>query len=395
MSLYPQFSFEILHTSTRSHARLGRLHTPHGIVETPAFIFCATKASVKGLSMSQVRAAGTSFLLSNTYHLMVQPGADVIERMGGLHKWMGWQGPLLTDSGGFQVFSLGYGSVADEIKGRIRTQRPSSVRKISEEGVIFRSYLNGELLHLTPEKAMEIQQKLGPDFAVVLDECTPFHVDLAYTAASTARSHRWADRCVAHFTRTSRETQALYGIVQGGVYPHLRKESAEFVADRPFFGQAVGGSLGSSKAQMADVVACTMPFLSRTRPTHLLGIGGVSDILSGVAQGIDTFDCVHPTRLARHGGALVRGDFDGEVPTDKQQTGKEHLNLFNARFKEDQRPIDPSCPCETCGYYSRSYLHHLLKTGEMLGAIALTLHNVTFMNRLLASIREAIGKNEI
>ena len=389
MSLYPRFSFEILHRSTRSQARLGRLVTPHGTLETPAFIFCATKGSLKGLSMNQVRAAGTSIILSNTYHLMVQPGAELVERMGGLHRWMGWDGPLLTDSGGFQVFSLGYGSVADEIKGRNRSKRPSSVRKITEEGVVFRSYLNGDLLTLTPEKAIQVQQQLGPDLMVVLDECTPFHVDLGYTAASMARSHRWADRCLAFFTRTSRETQALYGIVQGGVYPHLRQESGAFVADRPFFGQAIGGSLGSSKEQMADVVAMTLPHLSPHRPTHLLGIGGVSDILRGVAQGIDTFDCVHPTRLARHGGALVGPELLEETPN------KEHLNLFNARFKEDALPLDPTCPCETCGLYSRSYLHHLFKAGEILGPVALTVHNVTFMNRLLTFVRDAIRQSSL
>lgn len=383
MSLYPQFKFEIQHQSTQSRARLGRLQTPHGTLETPAFIFCATKATLKGLTIDQVRQTGTSIILSNTYHLMVQPGADLVAQMGGLHRFMGWDGPMLTDSGGFQIFSLGHGSVADEIKGRGRGGRPSSVRHLTEEGVVFKSYLNGDLLTLTPETSIEIQQKLGADLIVVLDECTPFHVDTSYTADSTRRSHRWADRCLAFFQRTSRETQALYGIVQGGVYSHLREESACFVAERPFFGQAIGGSLGSSKVQMHDVVAMTMPFLLHSRPTHLLGIGGVSDILHGVKAGIDTFDCVHPTRLARHGGALVR----------EAEGGREHLNLFNARFREDGGPIDEACSCATCKTYSRAYLHHLFKAREMLAPIAVTVHNVTFMNCLLEEIRERIRKN--
>jgi queuine tRNA-ribosyltransferase len=389
MSLYPAFSFEVTHQSTQSHARIGSLKTPHGVLETPAFIFCATKATVKGLTIAQVEQAGTSIILANTYHLMVQPGADLVQRMGGLHRWMGWKGPMLTDSGGFQIFSLGYGAVADEIKGRNRGARASSVRMLSEEGVVFKSYVNGDKLPLTPEGSIAVQQKLGPDLIVVLDECTPFHVDKTYTASSTRRSHRWALRCLNYFEQTSTQTQALYGIVQGGVYPDLRAESASFVAEQPFFAQAIGGSLGSSKAQMQEVVGLSMSHLPRTRPTHLLGIGGISDILSGVREGIDTFDCVHPTRLARHGGALV-----GEELREKNGE-KEHINLFNARFREDPLPIDPACPCSTCGLYSRSYLHHLFKAREMLGPVAVTVHNVTFMNRLLADIRARIRANKL
>ncbi|MBY0263929.1 MAG: tRNA guanosine(34) transglycosylase Tgt [Holosporales bacterium] len=380
VSLYPQFHFHLTHKSSRSRARTGSLMTPHGSIETPAFIFCATKATLKGLTMDQVRATGASIILSNTYHLMLQPGPDVVDRLGGLHSFMDWKGPLLTDSGGFQIFSLGYGSVADEIKGRKTVQRPPHVKGLTEEGALFKSYLNGNIHLLTPEKSIEVQQKLGADLIVVLDECTPFHVDKTYTTESMRRSHRWAERCFDFFQKHSEEKQALYGIVQGGVYPELRQESASFVASKNFFGQAIGGSLGASKDQMTEVVEATMPFLNPHRPTHLLGIGGLRDIIKGVTQGIDTFDCVHPTRLARHGGALV-------IP---ETEGRENLNLLNSRFREDPQPIDKTCPCNTCSSYSRAYLHHLFKAKEMLGPVALTIHNMTFMNRFLQKIRDDI-----
>ena len=394
-SLYPQFRFDITHRQGGTRARLGRLTTPHGTLETPAFIFCATKATLKGMTAHQITDAGTQIILSNTYHLMLQPGADRVAHMGGLHKMMGWQGPMLTDSGGFQIFSLGHGSVADEIKGRKTHGRPSQLRTITEEGATFKSYINGDVLLLTPEESIAVQQKLGADLIVVLDECTPFHVPKDYTESSTRRSHRWAVRCLQAFSRTSHETQALYGIVQGGVYPDLRQESASFVADQPFFGQAVGGSLGSSKSQMHDVIEMTLPFLAEDRPIHLLGIGGMGDIWHGVRQGIDTFDCVHPTRIARHGGALVlpeTGPLGAPMKDDLSLGNRDHLNLMNTRFKEDLNPIEADCPCETCQTSSRAYLHHLFKAGEMLGPIAVTLHNVMVMNRFMERIRRWIGK---
>lgn len=389
--LYPNFNFEILKTSCRSKARLGRLTTPHGIVETPAFIFCATKAAIKGVSPATMKEHGTQIILSNTYHLMLQPGGELIEKMGGLHKFMGWEGPMLTDSGGYQIFSLGHGSVSSEIKGKRLTHRPKTLLKISEDGARFRSYIDGKLHILTPESSIQIQRQLGPDLVVVLDECTPYHVDKAYTNRSMHMSHRWALRSLAAFRRTNDGRQALYGIIQGGIYEDLRHLGAEFVNAMPFFGHAVGGSLGASKSQMHDIVAMTMERLHPERPVHLLGIGGISDIFNGVAQGIDTFDCVHPTRLARHSGALVPAAFwnkeDGEP--------KEHINLRNQKYRADPRPIDPDCPCQTCQRYSRAYLHHLIRAEELLVHEALTVHNVTFMNRLLTAIRTAIQEDRL
>lgn len=390
---YSSFSFKILSHSLQSKARRGCLSTPHGVVETPAFIFCATKAAIKGATPRDMRQENTQIILSNTYHLMLQPGPEIVAQMGGLHRFMGWDGPMLTDSGGFQIFSLGHGSVAEEVKGRRLSSRPKSLLKINEEGACFKSYIDGKRHILTPERSIQVQQALGADLIVVLDECTPFHVDKAYTEQSMYLSHRWAERSLKEFEKSPTCAQALYGITQGGVYPDLRKISAEFVNSLPFFGHAVGGSLGADKKQMREVIEMAMEPLDPSRPVHLLGIGGISDIFYGVQNGIDTFDCVHPTRLARHGGALVPPSVWGAL--DEDAGGREHLNLRNARFREDSRPIDETCECHTCQTFSRSYLHHLLKAEELLIMNALTLHNVHFMNRLLKSIREAIIRDTL
>lgn len=382
------FAFQITHKSTRSQARCGLLNTPHGTIETPAFIFCATKASLKGLGAYELPALGTQIILSNTYHLMLRPGAKRVAQMGGLHNMMHWKGPMLTDSGGFQVFSLGHGGVASEIKGNKRPASTRQVCDITEEGVVFSSYLNGDRILLTPETSMDIQQQLGADLIVAFDECTPFHVPRSYTEASTRRSMRWAERCVQHKAKNHpAHQQALYGVIQGGVYPDLRQESAQHANTQPFFGQAIGGSLGSCRNQMTDVVACTTSHLDKDRPTHLLGIGHVQDIQKYIGYGIDTFDCVHPTRLARHGGALVHSN-----PDDDQRP---HINLKNAHYANDLHPIDDRCACPTCKHFSRGYLHHLLKAEEILGPIAITRHNVFFMNRLMESVRTNIRQNLI
>ncbi|MBX3456953.1 MAG: tRNA guanosine(34) transglycosylase Tgt [Candidatus Paracaedibacteraceae bacterium] len=378
-----QFKFTFRRPNPNSRARLGILETPHGTVETPAFIFCATKAAIKGVTPEQMKAEGTQFILSNTYHLMLQPGSEVVQKAGGLHKFMGWNGPMLTDSGGFQIFSLGHGSVAEEIKGRRNSSRPKTMLKITEEGAKFKSYINGQTYMLTPEKSVQVQRELGPDFVVVLDECTPYHVDKRYTARSMHMSHRWAVRSMQEFNRHDDGSQKLYGILQGGVYEDLRKEACDFVNSHNFFGHAVGGSLGASKDQMYDVVAMTMENLRDDRPVHLLGIGGVQDIFNGVRHGIDTFDCVHPTRLARHGGALVR-------PENNPKPTREHIVLSNSQYREDYTPIEPDCACNTCQNYSKAYIHHLMKAGELLAYPLITVHNVNFMNRLLAAVRHGI-----
>ncbi|HKP26757.1 MAG TPA: tRNA guanosine(34) transglycosylase Tgt, partial [Dongiaceae bacterium] len=330
-----------------------------------------------------LREEKTQIILSNTYHLMLQPGADLVAKMGGLHRFMGWDGPMLTDSGGFQIFSLGHGSVADEIKGRRDIARPKTLLKISEKGAAFRSYIDGSKHLLTPEGSIDIQRKLGADLIVTFDECTPYHSDRKYTERSLHLSNRWADRCLAEFDRGAKGTQALYGILQGGVYRDLRHEAAAYVNDRPFFGNAVGGTLGANSAQMDEVVSYAMETLNRTRPTHLLGIGGFRDIFAGVAQGIDTFDCVSPTRIARHGAALMPG------------VKGERVNLKNARFKDDAAPVDETCDCYCCRNFSRAYVHHLIKAEELLGMQLLTQHNINVMNRLMREVQAAIPEGRL
>jgi queuine tRNA-ribosyltransferase len=284
---------------------------------------------------------------------------------------------MLTDSGGFQIFSLGHGLIADEIKGRGARKNGKTLSAITEEGATFRSYVDGRMHTLTPEGAITIQRKLGADLILVLDECTPYHADRAYTENSLRLSQRWADRCLTEFQHEDTGQQALYGIIQGGVYPDLRADAAKNLAERPFFGQAVGGSLGGTSAQMDEVVGYAMNHAHRERPTHLLGIGGIRDIWVNVAQGIDSFDCVHPTRLARHGGALYPNK-------------RERLNLRNARYANDDRPLQEGCACPTCRDHSRAYLHHLTRTGEPLGFLLLVQHNIFFMNRLMREIRAAL-----
>jgi queuine tRNA-ribosyltransferase len=380
------FNYKIPHTNTR--ARLGQIHTPHGVIETPAFIFCATKGAIKGLTPHQMQDAGTQIMLSNTYHMMLQPGARTVAELGGLHKMMGWSGPLLTDSGGYQIFSLGHGSVSDEIKGRRMQGQPRNrtLLNISENGATFRSYLDGTLHTLTPERSMRVQKALGADLVLVLDECTPFNVSKDYTARSMEMSHRWALRSLMEFKRITDGLQRLYGIVQGGVHEGLRDESVDFLNRNRFFGHAIGGSLGSDKEQMHYIVSYTAKKLDPARPIHLLGIGGIRDIFWGVEHGIDTFDCVHPTRLARHGGALIKG---GDID------GKEHINLRNGRFKNESLPVEENCDCYTCSNFSRGYLHHLLKAGELVALTLLTIHNVRFMNRCMHAIRGAISKGNL
>jgi queuine tRNA-ribosyltransferase len=378
------FSFTYKETKYK-RARLGELSTPNGSIQTPAFIFCATKAAIKGVTTDQMKAENTQIILSNTYHLMLQPGSKIVQKAGGLHKFMNWKGPMLTDSGGFQIFSLGHGSVSAEIKGNRNTNRPKTLLKITEEGAKFKSYLDGSMHMLTPEKSIQVQHELGADLILMFDECTPYNVDKRYTASSMRMSHRWGQRSIIEFNRLGAgEKQRLYGIIQGGVYQDLRNESCDFVNDNEFFGHAIGGSLGASKEQMYDVVEYTSERLRRDRPIHLLGIGGVKDVFEGVQNGIDTFDCVHPTRLARHGGALVKS-------INNPKPEKDHINLNNSANRESQEPIEQGCTCHTCSKYTRSYLHHLLKAQELLAFTLISMHNVHFMNKLMADIRTALS----
>ena len=382
------FRFTLIHQARKSRARCGQLQTPHGTLSTPAFVFCATKGAIKGVSTETMRSLNTAIILSNTYHLHVYPGYAWVAKHGGLHKIMDWSGPMMTDSGGFQIFSLGHGGVSQEIKGKGQNRKRYPV-KITEKGATFRSYRDGSSLTLTPELSMTIQHALGADLVMPLDECTPFHQSYRQTQEAMERSHRWEMRSLKMFQKLNTSgQQTLYGIVQGGVHPDLRQQSVDFVNQTGFWGQAIGGSLGRDHHEMHDVVSRTSALMDPARPKHLLGIGYVRDILHGVRCGLDTFDCVHPTRLARHGGALITAHYwqDANEPIHT----RESLNISRSLFADDQRPIDDQCLCPTCQQYTRAYLHYLWKSQELLALTALTIHNVFYMNRLMAEIRAHI-----
>ncbi|MGD8398872.1 MAG: tRNA guanosine(34) transglycosylase Tgt [Anaerolineae bacterium] len=343
-----------LHQNPDSHARLGRIATPHGEIQTPAFAPVGTQATVKALDPRDLHDLGAELVLANTYHLYLRPGADVVAELGGLHRFMGWDGPILTDSGGFQVFSL------------------AENRQVTDDGAVFRSHIDGSLHTFTPEMVVEVQEQLGADIIMVLDECAEPH-DRSYNEAALARTHAWAVRCKAAHTRPD---QALFGIVQGGVFPDLRRESAEFLVGLDFPGYAIGGlSVGESKAEMYAMLDVTVPLLPADRPRYLMGVGAPEDLLEGIARGIDLFDCVLPTRLARNAALF---------------THEGRLNIRNARFARDPDPVEPGCGCYTCQQFSRAYLRHLFKAKEILAARLATIHNVHFLLQLVRDARAAI-----
>jgi queuine tRNA-ribosyltransferase len=378
-------SFAIRTRDPRSRARTGTLRLAHGEVATPAFVPLATKGVVRTLEAAEAAGLGYDMVLGNTFHLFLSPGHELVRRLGGLHRFMRWDRPVITDSGGFQVFSMGHGTVADEIKGRAAGDRAGAILRIEEEGVRFRSYVDGATRFMGPETSMEIQAALGSDIALAFDECTPFHVTREYTARSTERTHRWLDRCVDWHAAHAPAGQVVYGIVQGGVEEDLRRWSAQEVASRGTFGLAIGGSLGQDKAQMYEVVDWTTRELPEERPRHLLGIGDVDDLLRGVELGVDTFDCAMPTRIGRHGMALV-----------PDPAGRWRVDLAKGRHREADEPVCPGCPCRACAAgYSRAYLHHLFKIGEGTGARILTLHNLAFLGMLMAALRAAVDAGRL
>lgn len=349
--------FSLLQKDTSCKARLGLLHTPHGTVETPIFMPVGTQAAVKTMTPEEVKEVGGRLILSNTYHLYLRPGHELIREAGGLHRFMNWDGPILTDSGGFQVFSLG------------------PLRKISEEGVTFRSHIDGSEHFFSPEKAVEVQEALGSDIAMVFDECAPYPCTHEYALEALKRTIRWARRCKdAH----SREDQSLFGIVQGSTFPDLRRQSAEELRELDFPGYAVGGlSVGEPKELMYEMLDVTEEFLPAEKPRYLMGVGSPDCLVEGVIRGIDMFDCVLPTRIARNGTVLTR-------------TGK--LVVRNAEYARDFKPLDPGCECYACRNYSRAYIRHLIKAGEVLGIRLTTIHNLHFLQKLMQEIREAIRK---
>ena len=350
-----QFSFALEHTDAATWARAGRLSTPHGSIQTPVFMPVGTQATVKTLTSDDVRDLGAQIILSNTYHLYLRPGAPLLAELGGLHQFMRWDRPILTDSGGFQVWSL------------------SSQRTIDDDGVTFRSHLDGSLHRFTPEHAVRVQEQIGADIIMAFDECSAVDASHGYAAQAMERTHRWLERCQAAHTRTD---QALFGIVQGNVFPDLRRASARFVAEQPLVGCAIGGlSVGEDKATMHAMIEEVTPLLPADRPRDLMGVGSPEDLLEGVSRGVDMFDCVLPSRLGRHGAAFTH---DGRI------------NLKKATLKADQGPIDPACDCYTCRTYSRAYLRHLFHAEEFLGPRLATIHNLRFLVRLMEQTRHAI-----
>ncbi len=342
-------------------ARVGELATAHGAVPTPAFMPVGTAGTVKAMKPEEVAATGAAIILGNTYHLMLRPGAEEVAALGGLHAFMNWHGPILTDSGGYQVMSL------------------TDLRTIEESGVTFRSHIDGAEHDLTPERAVEIQQLLGSDITMVLDECTPYPVDEATARSSMELSMRWAARCRAAFT--PREGYGLFGIVQGSTFEGLRAESAESLQEIGFDGYAIGGlAVGEGQQEMFRIVDATVPALPADRPRYLMGVGKPEDIVGAVARGIDMFDCVLPTRSGRTGQAFTR---------------RGTVNLRNARHAKDPRPLDEECGCAACESYTRAYLHHLFKAKEILGNMLLTAHNLTYYQQLMSGLRDAINAGRL
>jgi queuine tRNA-ribosyltransferase len=349
------FSFEVIKECPGTGARAGVLHTPHGDINTPVYMPVGTQATVKAMTPEQVHDTGAQIILANTYHLYLRPGHELVARAGGLHKFMHWNKPILTDSGGFQVFSLG------------------ELRKLTEQGAEFQSHIDGSRHFLTPEKAVEIQEALGSDIIMAFDECVSYPAEYAYAKMSMERTHRWAERCKAAHTRAD---QALFGIVQGSMYADLRRESARRIAEMDFIGNAIGGlSVGEPKSEMYAMLEEVNPILPKNKPRYLMGVGSADCLLEGVARGVDMFDCVLQTRIARNGTAL-------------HPEGK--IVVRNAEYADDFSPIEEGCDCYACKNFTRAYIRHLIKTNEILGATLLSIHNIRFTIRLMQQMRESI-----
>ena len=354
-------TYELIKTCKQTGARLGKVHTPHGTFDTPIFMPVGTLATVKTMSPEELVEMNAQIILSNTYHLWLRPGEDIVKEAGGLHKFMNWERPILTDSGGFQVFSL------------------SKIREITEEGVHFRHHLSGEKLFFSPEKAMQIQNDLGPDIMMVLDECPPYPATYEYMEKSVSRTSRWAERCLEAHQRKSE--QALFGIIQGGEFKDLRKQSAKDLISLDFPGYAIGGlSVGEPKDIMYEVLEATTPLMPTNKPRYLMGVGSPDSLIEGAMRGIDMFDCVLPTRIARNGTCM---------------TSKGRLVVRNAKYARDFSPIDENCDCYTCRNYSRAYIRHLINTNEIFGFRLTTYHNLYFLLELMKQVRIAISEDRL
>lgn len=383
------FRFEVLEKDSQTRARTGIIHTVHGDIKTPAFVPVGTQATVKSLSFEDLKDIGVQLFFVNTYHVYLRPGLDTINSFGGLHQFMGWDRPLITDSAGFQIFSLGDGRKRRMSVGCGDSEVP--LVKIGEEGVVFRSHLDGSEHFFTPEKSIEAQVVLGADMMIAFDECTYYPATHDYAQKAMERTHRWAVRSLDTYKQKARNYQALYGSIQGGIYQDLREQSAKFISSLDFPGIAIGGvSVGESKEQMRNVLKWTSPYLPEEKPRHLLGVGEIDDIFALVEHGIDTFDCVMPTRLARMGHILVKSS-KIKVKSYKE---KFLIDINKAEFAKDKSPLDSSCGCAVCQNYSKAYVHHLFRARELLAYRLATFHNLCFMESLVSEIRRSIGENK-
>lgn len=371
--------FEIVHQSKKSRARVGQIQTPHGVIDTPNFVAVGTNGTLKALDSRTVDEIGLQLMFCNTYHLMLQPGSEVVRDAGGIHKFMNRSMPIITDSGGFQVFSLAYGSVANELKSRGTKQASSSVLKITEEGVLFRSYRDGRKVLLTPESSVQAQKDIGADIIIPFDELPPYHIGRDALVKSLERTHRWEKRSLeAHLLQP--RGQAMYAVIHGGIDPELRLQSCKVLRELPFDGFAIGGSVGKNKEEMITMLSGMLPELPTDRPNHLLGIGDLPSLAECIPLGIDTFDSSYPTKAARHGTA-----FTAEGP--RYLTKGENSLKFE--------PIDKNCTCHTCRHYTMAYLNHLFKAREMSALTLTTIHNLHYMVQLMTSYRESIARDLI
>lgn len=368
------FRFELIHKSKKSRARVGRIHTPHGIIDTPNFVGVGTNGTIKAIDNAMLHDIGLQLMFCNTYHLLVQPGTEIVKKAGGLHQFINRKLPIITDSGGFQVFSLAYGSVADELKSRGTKKRGGSVLKITEEGVLFRSYRDGKKILLTPESSIQAQKDLGADIIIPLDELPPYHITAESLRESLDRTHRWEQRSLEEHLKKPQE-QAIYAVIHGGIDPAMRKASCSFLTNLPFDGYAVGGSVGKNKEEMHELLSYTLPLLPEDKPNHLLGIGDLPSIERSVPLGIDTFDSSYPTRAARHGILFTR---------------KGGLTITKAENAENFGPIEEGCGCPTCARFSRAFLHHLFKAHELTSMTLASAHNMYFMVQLMERYRKYI-----
>lgn len=381
------FNFKVFKQINK--ARRGAIYTPHGIIQTPAFIFCATRASMKSTSIQDVINNKSQIILSNTYHLFLK-GYDKIKKLGGLHQALGFNKPMLTDSGGYQIFAMNFQGVSSDIKGSKQQNFKPTLISVDDSKAVFRSYYNKQKMILNPEISIQVQIDLGADLIVAFDECTSSSLDYQGTKKSLERSNLWEKQSLEYFKKHTNKNQAMYGVVQGGIYQDLRKISCDFINQNDFFGIAVGGCLGNTQQQMYQTVNFTMEHLVKDRPVHLLGIGYIQDIFNGVNQGIDTFDCVHPTRIARHGYALVKFNKNHTLKENKTNS----IKIGHQKFENVLQPID-SCYCTTCKTYKLSYLHLLIKMKEHQVYQLITNHNIFFMNQLMEDIRFGIETNTL